>query len=329
LNDPVTRLTVYFGERSQTDGKLVAEHLMAVFKEAGIHSAVLLRGGEGFGPEHGLRTAGRLTLSEDLPMTAVALGPSVMVLTLAREIRSWLPAGLVTVEGPSHSAQNSGDSAAATRLTAWSRRRARIDGRPAHTVLAGRMKALGASATIVLLGVDGVTRGKRHRAAFFSNNADVPVLVTGIWPGPEQQAIRTGLAGLSPELMVESANLQIPGNPDPTAGGEGNLACLTLYGGGLSPGSGIRAQQEILRLLRRRGAPGATAYLGLYGHSGSEPPHGDAFFQLARRVPVLTEIIDTVESCRRWIREIDDMGQSAILATVNPVVGFSRPVDRV
>ena len=34
---------------------------------------------------------------------------------------------------------------------------------------------------------------------------------------------------------------------------------------------------------------------GIWGFHGDRPPHGDRLFQIARRVPVLTVIIDTPE----------------------------------
>jgi PII-like signaling protein len=338
LSGPASRLTVRFGERTRKGGDLLAGHLMLAFRTAGIDSAVVLRGVEGFGLKHGLRTAGQLTLSEDLPMTAIALGPPEEVQALAPVVRSLLPEGLVTVErshletGPldqrSHQpGPASGTQAVATRLTVWSRRRAKINGRPAWAALTEHMKSKGAIATITLLGVDGVSRGDRRRASFFSSNPDVPLLIAGIWPGPGSRSIRAGLAGLLPEATVESSSLLMPGDPAFRAPGGSEPACLAIYGGGLHPETGVQAHKRIIRMLRKQSAPGATVSFGLFGHAGSEPPHGETFFSLARKAPVLTEIVDSVENCLRWSRQIEDLNLPANVTTLGPVRRLSRPGD--
>ena len=58
---------------------------------------------------------------------------------------------------------------------------------------------------------------------------------------------------------------------------------------------GQPVHRAIVQQLRRSGARGATALRGIWGFAGSRRPHGDRLFQLGRRVPVLTVVIDSPE----------------------------------
>ena len=67
------KLTSYFGERHRTDGKFVGDALIDLYGTHEIAASILLRGIEGFGLKHHLRTDRSLTLSEDLPLIAIAV----------------------------------------------------------------------------------------------------------------------------------------------------------------------------------------------------------------------------------------------------------------
>ena len=67
------KLTAYFGEGDRVAGRLVSDALHDVYEANPIRSSVLLRGIEGFGVTHLLRTQRLLTLSEDLPLVSVAI----------------------------------------------------------------------------------------------------------------------------------------------------------------------------------------------------------------------------------------------------------------
>ena len=73
MNQDCLKLTVYFGERKRVAGRFVADALLDLFGHHEIATSVLLRGVEGFGLKHHLRTDSSLTLSEDLPAVAIAV----------------------------------------------------------------------------------------------------------------------------------------------------------------------------------------------------------------------------------------------------------------
>lgn len=339
MNRAGARLTVHFGERGRSEGEVIADRLMSLFRERGLRSAVLLRGGEGFGAKHGLVTSGQLTLSEDLPMIAVGVGPSELMESVAAEARSLLHEGLVTVEAatissapdsvaPGNGARQHDGGGQSSRLTIWSARHARIQDRPAHVSLVNSLKQSGMEAAIALPGVDGLVDGIRRRAGFFSANREVPMLVVGVG---SRDAVASALAGVSaqlPDAPTETVDHLAPHELDTAGSGSTGLCRLSVYGGGSVPGTGIRRQREILRMLRAQGATGATAYFGLYGFLGSESPHGDSIHSLRRRVPVLTEVVDTAESCLNWREAISGLTGEAALMTLSPIEPLSRPGDR-
>lgn len=67
------KLTIYFGERDRHRSRFLADHLLDVFAFHRLRASVLMRGIEGFGVKHQLRTDRLLTLSEDLPLVSVAV----------------------------------------------------------------------------------------------------------------------------------------------------------------------------------------------------------------------------------------------------------------
>jgi PII-like signaling protein len=315
LSGDLTRLTVRFGERDRVDGVPLADRLMNEFVEAGIESAVLMRGSEGFGRKHALRTADRLTLSEDLPMVALAVDSVSRIRPLATRVRSIVEEGLVTLEAAGPSVE--GESG---RMTVWTARQARIDGSAAHIGLIFLLKQIGLSAAMAMPGVDGVAGGVRHRAGFFSANRSVPMLVMGFGSRPALETAGEAVSRLLPGAVVETAASSTPVR----LAGNGAWR-LGVLGGGSTPGTGIRGQRELIRRLRAAGASGATAGFGLYGFAGEEDPHGDSLASLRRRVPVLTEVVDTAANCVGWMRDLRQLAGGGLVVEAVPVEVLSRP----
>ncbi len=92
------KLTSYFGERDRSGGQLVADALLNLYGERGIQSSMLLRGAEGFGLEHHLRTDRLLTLSEDLPVVAEAVDRRERIEEVLARVVEIQHRGLVTLE---------------------------------------------------------------------------------------------------------------------------------------------------------------------------------------------------------------------------------------
>ena len=90
------KLTSYFGERHRSGGGFVADALLELYGRHEIAASILLRGTEGFGLKHHLRTDRSLTLSEDLPLITVAVDTrprieAVLAQTSSSTTPGWSP----------------------------------------------------------------------------------------------------------------------------------------------------------------------------------------------------------------------------------------------
>ena len=98
MNGDCIELTSYFGERHRANGTFVADALVDLYSKHQIAASIVLRGIQGFGLKRHLRTDTSLSLSEDLPLTTIAVGtrPNIeAVLNRTLEINR---PGLVTLE---------------------------------------------------------------------------------------------------------------------------------------------------------------------------------------------------------------------------------------
>jgi PII-like signaling protein len=92
------KLTTYFGERSRVGGRLLADELLDIHARHRVRSSVLLRGIQGFGAKHRLRTDRLLTLSEDLPLVSVAVDTRERIEALIADVSAIGHDGLITLE---------------------------------------------------------------------------------------------------------------------------------------------------------------------------------------------------------------------------------------
>src|SRR5690242_20633879 len=176
------KLTTYFGERQRAGGRFLADAQLDLYGRAGIATSVLLRGAEGFGWKHHLRSDRLLSLSEDLPLVSVAVDTRVRVEAVLEELRSVQRSGLVTLErarmltGPIGQVVLPEQLHEATKLTVYVGRQERVGRVPAFVAVCDLLRRHGLAGATALLGVDGTAHGSRQRARFFARNADVPMM---------------------------------------------------------------------------------------------------------------------------------------------------------
>jgi PII-like signaling protein len=327
------KLTAYVGERDRTAGRLVADALMDLYERSGMHASALIRGVEGFGIKHRLQTERLLTLSEDLPMVAIAVGSSERVEAMAGEVPGLTPGGLITLER----ALLLGAGADASRelppgpdeikLTLYLGRGERAGGRPAHLAVVELLHRHGVAGASVLLGVDGMAHGTRHRARLLASNAQVPLMIISVG---ERTSIASALTDLGailrdPVITLErvcvckrDGILLAEPPPAPASADDGGLAYwqkLTLFAGGRAEHEGQPLYGQLIRRLRRAGAAGATAMRGQWGYHGEHAPHGERFWSLRRHLPVLTVLLDTPANMRRWFAIVDELTAETGLVT--------------
>jgi PII-like signaling protein len=261
------KLTVYFGE---DDG--LSPRLLDLFASHGVRASVLLRGIEGFGGKQHLRSDRLLTLSEDLPLVAVAVDSQERIERLRPEVEATVREGLVTLESTSEA-----PPARDVKLTVYC-------GRSQFRAVVDVLHRNGVEGATVLLGVDGTMDRERRRARFFAANTDVPLLVVAVGSA---QRIAAALDALDdPIFTLERVSEGPVGTP---------WEKLTLYS---SEPTG--AHLRLIRALRQAGAGGATCLRGIWGYSGESSPHGDRLFALRRRVPVVTTVVDEAARIEHW-----------------------------
>jgi PII-like signaling protein len=95
-----------------------------------------------------------------------------------------------------------------------------------------------------------------------------------------------------------------------------------VYAGEQSRHAGRPLHHQLVRALREAGAAGATSLRGVWGYHGDHQPHGDSFWQLRRRVPVVTVIVDRPERIRSWFAIVDELTDETGLVTSELVPAY-------
>lgn len=333
------KLTIYFGESDRVERHLLSDVLLALFEKAGIQAAVLLRATEGFGLKHKLHTQRLLTLSEDLPLVAIAVDNREKVESLLPEVQPLVEGGLITLErarivaGDVTRAELPEELHEATKLSVYLGRAERVNGRPAYVAAVDLLRSHGLDGATVLLGVDGMTHSVRRRARFLSRNTDVPLMIVASGSGEVVQAALAPLGHLlgNPLLTLErvrvckrdGVRLAEPRHlPETDDAGLGVWQKLMVHAAEDARHGSHALYLQLIRRLREEGADGATALRGIWGYSGSRDPHGDRFFSLHRGVPVVTVVVDQPDAIQRWWRVIDEVTDEAGLVTSEMVPAF-------
>ena len=354
MNQDCLKLTSYFGERQRTASNgFAADALLDLYGRCGIATSILLRGAEGFGAKQRLRTDRSLSLSDDLPLTAVAVDTRSRIEGLLEPTADLLRSGLVTLErarlltGDIETVALGADPGEETKLTVYVGRQERVYRVPAFVAVCDLLHRRGIAGATALLGVDGTAHGERERAAFFSRNAGTPMMVIAVGSGARIARVLPELGALlrQPLLTLERVRIcrrdgEHLGRP-PTAGesraGSDGTQLPSAHGtvaqklmvytseGALHDGQPIH--RAIVRRLRAAGISGATTQRGMWGFHGDHPPHGDRLLQLGRHVPAVTIVIDIPERIQAAFDIIADLTAEQGLVTVETVpVTRQKPV---
>jgi PII-like signaling protein len=318
------KLTSYFGERHRTGRSFLADAQLDLFGRRKIPISVLLRGAEGFGLKHHLRTDRLLTLSEDLPVVSVAVDTRARIEALLDDLRSVEHRGLVTLERARMLRGDIGpvplpdDLREATKLTVYVGRQERIYRVPAFAAVCDLLHRRGIAGATVLLGVDGTAHGQRTRARFMGRNADVPMMIIAVGSGERIARVLPELGGLLRRPLITLERVQVckqeseliePPHALPTVDETGMAVWqkLMVYTSERALHDGAPVHRALVRRLRSSGARGATALRGMWGFHGETPPHGDRLLQLGRRVPVVTIVIDTPDRIGASFDIVDEL----------------------
>ena len=319
------KLTTYFGERQRSGGAFVADALLELYGRHEIAASILLRGTEGFGLKHHLRTDRSLSLSEDLPLVAVAVDTRPRIEAVLDPALTLNRTGLVTVEGARLLDDTAGPGPdEATKLTVYLGRQERVYRVPAFVAVCDLLHRRGVDGATALLGVDGTAHGRRQRAAFFSRNAEVPMMIIAVGAGEQISRVLPELGALlrRPLLTLERVrvckrdgqSLALPGGDRPA-----QWQKLMVYTSEAVRHQGQPVHRAIVRRLRSAGLSGATTLRGIWGFHGDHAPHGDRLLQLGRHVPVVTIVIDTPERIAGAYSVIDELTSERGLVTCETI----------
>lgn len=321
------KLVFYFGEHDRHRGRFLSESALDLFERAGLAASVLLRGAEGFGARQLLQTDRLLSLSEDLPLVAVAVDRAERIEPVAEELAGLAEGGLLTLERArfAGSARRPEDEPhREVKLTVYTGRHARLGGAPAHVGVVAALHRHGVAGATALLGVDGTAAGRRLRARFLAANRWVPAIVVAVG---ERERIAAALGELAGEgepplatleavrvLRRDGADLGVSESwcAFPADGADkahqfdpgraaGPWTKLSLYCSERSEHAGHPLYLELIRRLRAEGAAGATALRGVWGYHGDHAPHGDRLLALRRHVPIVVNFLDSPERAERWL----------------------------
>lgn len=329
MSEQSLKLTAYFGERQRVAGeprRFLADGILDLCGSHGLAASVMLRGITSFGPKGELRSDRSLSLSEDPPVAIAAVDIESKVRALVDDVTAMTGRGLVTIERARLITRDSGtdvssaiDSRDAAKLTIYVGRQVRVAGKPAHYAVCELLHRHGFSGATVLLGVDGTSHGQRQRARFFGRNVNVPQMIVAVGLAPQVSAAATELTALLPDPLLTVERVRLckrdgerfarPQELPPTdSQGRTLWQKLMIHTAEATQYDGQPIHRAIVQQLMRSGsARGATALRGIWGFHGDHEPHGDKLFQLGRRVPLMTIVVDTPQAIARSFDIIDEL----------------------
>jgi PII-like signaling protein len=339
MNEDCVKLTIYFGERDRAQGRFLGDALTEIYARHKLRTSLVMRGAQGFGIKHHLHTDHLLSLSEDLPLVSVAIDAKPRIDMTLGEVNRLRFDGLVTLERaslydsatqPNRVPSNLPEE---VKLTLYIGRHERAAGRPAYEVAVDLLHKRGMAGATVLLAVDGTAHGIRQRARFFGANKHVPLMVIAVGDGQRITELLPELAALVPRTLITLERVRVckrDGHkladperlPQTDPSGFSVWQKLMVYAGEQARSDGHPLHHQLITALRRAGAAGATSVRGVWGYHGDHEPHGDSFWQLRRRTPILTVIVDTPERTATWFTLIDQLTSQTGLVTSEMVPAF-------
>jgi PII-like signaling protein len=274
--------------------------------------------------KHHLRTDTLLTLSEDLPLTSIAVDERAKIEDTVEELSKLKHRGLTTLErvrllrGEVGPVELPGDLHEATQLTIYVGRQEQVYRVPAFAAICELLHRRGVDGATVLLGVDGTNHGQRTRARFFARNAEVPMMIIAVGTGKTIARVLPELGGLLHRPMISLERVRVCKRdgelverphalPEEDRDGVRLWQKLMVYTSERALHEGEPVHRALVRRLRSSQARGATVLRGIWGFHGQLPPHGDRVWQLGRSVPVCTIVIDTPEGIAASFEVVDEL----------------------
>jgi PII-like signaling protein len=333
VTQPAWKLSAYFPERqrSDTDSEggarptFLADQILDLFEHHKVATSVMLRGISSFGPVGVLRSDESLTLSEDPPAVIYAVDVESTITPLVDDVVAMTGRGLVTLEraqlvrgGAIPDLATAGEWDA-VKLSVYVGRTVRVGRTSAFRAICDVLYRRGFAVASTLLGVDGTAHGVRYRAQFLSRNVNVPMMIVAVGSPKQAAGAVKELAALVPSLLLTIERVELCKRKGILLGSPRDLPSTDKQGrplwqklmvhtteGDTCDGAPIH-RQIVRRLLSSGIAQGATAMRGVWGFRSERRPHGDKLFQIVRKVPVVTVIVDTPPAIARSFEIVDEL----------------------
>jgi PII-like signaling protein len=319
VSDTYLKLTTFFSDRQRAGSRLLADAMLDLYAERGVANSVMLRGIASFGPRHIIRSDESLTLSEDLPVAIAAVDTEATIGGLIDDVVGSTTRGLITLERARLYTGELPEDDDAVKLTVYVGRRRRINGAAAFYAVCDLLHRHHFAGATVFLGVDGTALGRRRRARFFSDNADVPIMIIAIGSAAQAQRALPDLEALMDEPLMTVERVQVckrdgellarpPTLPAVDALGRELHQKLTIYTDESTHHDGLPIHRALVRRLwESETVGGATVLRGIWGFHGDHKPHGDKLIQYGRQVPVTTIVVDTPEIIAGCFDLVDEL----------------------
>jgi PII-like signaling protein len=345
MDEECLKLSAYFGERQHEGGHFVAETMLRLYEQRRVASSIVLRGIAGFGSRHSVRTDQSLSLSEDPPVAIIAVDTKPVIEELLEPVLAANKRGLISLERARllhddiHSIELSDPYHEATKLTIYVGRKERVYGVPAFVAICDLLYRRQLAGASVFLGVDGTVDGHRERARFFGRNVDVPMMIIAVGSGERIGRVLPEIGGLlrRPVVTLERVRVckrdgELLERPHALPGtDEHGLALwqkLMVYSSESARSNGMPIHRALIHRLRQHeSSRGATVLRGIWGFHGDHAPHGDKLFQISRRVPVVTIIIDTPNNIAASFDIVDEVTREQGLVTSEMVPALAAEGD--
>ncbi len=332
MSQDCLKITTYFGERDRSPDGLLADRLLDLYERRKVPLSILLRGAEGFGAPHHLRTDRLLTLSEDLPVVSMAIDRQEKIESLLEPLLAIKLRGLLTLERVQvahrsiHPSQLPASPDKTIKLTIFLGRHQRTGRGPTFVAVTDLLHRHGIAGASVLLGVDGSQASGRDRARFFGRNRTVPTMIVAVCAAETLAGVIPELQGLLDQSLLTLERVRVCKRdgqllrrpqelPESDPRGRPIWQKLTVYTSQNATHDGRPIAPQIIRRLAGCGAAGATSQRGIWGFHGEHPPHGDRLFQTRRHTPVLTTVIDTPQRIAHSFQIIDELTREHGLVT--------------
>jgi PII-like signaling protein len=341
VDEDAAVLTSYFRDRHGAGAKFLGGALVDGDRRPPVAAGILVRGIEGYGPGRSWPGSEHVSpLSDDPPLTAVAVDTRPRIEALLDEVAELTQAPLITLErarllsGEIEPLRLGESATEATRLTIYCSHADRVYQVPAFEAACELLYRRGIAGATVLSGTDGIAGGPWPRVPF-PRHGDAPLMVVAVSSGERIGMVLPELGGLfrHPLMTVTTVRACLRDGqfinrpetlPDEDAAavpaGMASRVKLTVYTSEAARHDGQPVHRAIVHRLRSTGVSGATSVRGIWGFHGDHAPHGDHFRRHGHHVPVVTTVVDAPERIAAAFDVIAAFGPRLSLVTAQAVL---------